>query len=85
MPNSNSKVTLVQKTRMFQWCFMGVSNVMTNKPGLSWGSTRLKQLAWSLPTKFITQVGLDITIYLSYRIKIIFELANKFKPDQNTS
>ena len=52
-----------------------------NKLGLSWGSTRLKQLAWSLPTKSITQVGLNITMFLFCRIKILFELANIFKPD----
>ena len=45
-----------------------------NKLGLSWGSTRLRQLAWSYPTKlnivFITvfNIGLNINLHIRFNI-----------------
>ena len=54
-----------------------------NKLGLSWGSTRLRQLAWSQPTKSEPQIRLDQTFFFKtfYRIKILLKMANKSKPD----
>ena len=37
-----------------------------NKLGLSWGSTRLRQLAWSQPTESKPQIGLDLTFFFDF-------------------
>ena len=62
----------------------GQSKYKKNKLGLSWGSTRLRQLAWSYPTKlnivFIKvfniglnielNIGLNIGLYIGFNIGV---------------
>ena len=56
------------------------SNMKTtsNKLGLSWGSTRLRQLAWSYPTKlnivFITVLNIGLNIELHIWLNIGFNI-----------
>ena len=44
----------------------------TNKLGLRWGSTRLRQLAWSYPTKLnivfiiVFNIGLNMELYIGF-------------------
>ena len=49
-----------------------------HKLGLSWGSTRLRQLAWSSPTKlnivFITVFNIGLNIELHIRLNIGFNI-----------
>ena len=60
----------------------GLAQVNNNKLGLSWGSTRLRQLAWSYPSKlnivFITvfNIGLNIKlhIWLNIGFNIVFNI-----------
>ena len=61
-------------------------NHKSNKLGLSWGSTRLRQLARSQPTKFITQVGLYLTFFHFTESKYNSNLQNNSNQTiQNTS
>ena len=65
--NKNVTITHIIRTnvtkKMLPW-----TSLITNKLGLSWGSTRLRQLAWSYPAK------LDIVFIIMFNIGLNIEL-----------
>ena len=59
--------------------FIELLTQLKNKLGLSWGSTRLTQLAWNYPTKlnivFVTVFKIGLNIELHIWLNIVFIIA----------
>ena len=49
-------------------CGIPIITAKKNKLGLSWGSTRLRQLAWSYPTKLniVFNIGLNMELNIGF-------------------
>ena len=79
MPSTDQKLS----SEIFKICHQ--INTSINKLGLSWGSTRLRQLAWSYPAKLnivfiiMFNIGLNIELNIGLNIGLYIGFNNGFQ------